>query len=114
MTLSNTAKNKINSLAAQITSLVSTHAGITGSSSTKGHVQAGGTPQAIGNSLSAGTDNGYYARADHVHTVSYSNISGTPTIADNLSTNDATQVLSAKQGKILNDLIGDAISYINQ
>lgn len=37
-----------------------------------------------------------------------------PTIADNLTTNDATQVLSAKQGKILNDLIGDAITYINQ
>ena len=37
-----------------------------------------------------------------------------PTIADNLTTNDATQVLSAKQGKILNDLIGQAITYINQ
>lgn len=37
-----------------------------------------------------------------------------PTIADNLTTNDATQVLSAKQGKVLNDLIGQAISYINQ
>lgn len=37
-----------------------------------------------------------------------------PTIADNLTTNDATQVLSAKQGKILNDLIGSAITYINQ
>lgn len=37
-----------------------------------------------------------------------------PTIADNLTTNDATKVLSAKQGKVLKDLIGDAISYINQ
>lgn len=37
-----------------------------------------------------------------------------PTIADNLTTNDSTKVLSAKQGKILNDLIGDAITYINQ
>ena len=36
-----------------------------------------------------------------------------PTIADNLTTNDSTQVLSAKQGKVLNDLIGNAISYIN-
>lgn len=35
-------------------------------------------------------------------------------IADNLTTNDATQALSAKQGKVLNDLIGSAISYINQ
>ena len=39
---------------------------------------------------------------------------GTTDIADNLTTNDATQVLSAKQGKVLNDLIGDAITYINQ
>ena len=33
-------------------------------------------------------------------------------IADNLTTNDATKVLSAKQGKVLNDLIGSAITYI--
>lgn len=37
-----------------------------------------------------------------------------PTIADNLTTNDATQVLSAKQGKILADMIGAAIQYIQQ
>ena len=36
-----------------------------------------------------------------------------PTIVDNLTTNDATQVLSAKQGKILNDKIGDIITIIN-
>ena len=35
-------------------------------------------------------------------------------IADNLTTDDATKALSAKQGKVLNDLIGDAIEYINQ
>ena len=35
-------------------------------------------------------------------------------IADNLTTNDSTKVLSAKQGKALNDLIGQAITYINQ
>jgi len=35
-------------------------------------------------------------------------------IADNLTTNDATKVLSAKQGKALNDKIGSAITYINQ
>ena len=34
-------------------------------------------------------------------------------IVDNLTTNDATKVLSARQGKVLNDLIGDAITYIN-
>ena len=35
-------------------------------------------------------------------------------IADNLTTNDATKFLSAKQGKVLKDLIGDAITYINK
>jgi hypothetical protein len=35
-------------------------------------------------------------------------------IVDNLTTNDATKSLSAKQGKKLNDLIGNAITYINQ
>ena len=35
-------------------------------------------------------------------------------IADNLTTNDSTKVLSAKQGKALKDLIGAAITYINQ
>ena len=34
-------------------------------------------------------------------------------IADNLTTDDNTKVLSAKQGKALADLIGDAITYIN-
>ena len=37
----------------------------------------------------------------------------TSDIVDNLTTNDATKVLSAKQGKVLNDLIGTAITYIN-
>ena len=50
-----------------------------------------------------------YAQKTHTHSA-YVN----PTIADNLNTNDATQVLSAKQGKVLNDKIGDAITYINQ
>lgn len=49
------------------------------------------------------------AESNHTHN-SYIN----PTIADNLTTNDSTQVLSAKQGKVLNDLIGSAITYINQ
>ena len=37
----------------------------------------------------------------------------TSDIVDNLTTNDATKVLSAKQGKALADLIGTAINYIN-
>lgn len=63
-----------------------------------------------------------YARSNHVHPKStlYAEASHThsayvnPTIADNLTTNDSSQVLSAKQGKVLNDLIGQAITYINQ
>lgn len=35
-------------------------------------------------------------------------------IVDNLTTNDSTKVLSAKQGYQLNQLIGTAISYINR
>ena len=35
-------------------------------------------------------------------------------VADNLTTNSSTQVLSAKQGKVLGDMIGDAIDFINQ
>ena len=35
-------------------------------------------------------------------------------IVDDLTTNDATKPLSAKQGKALADLIGSAITYINQ
>lgn len=50
-----------------------------------------------------------YAEANHTHS-EYVN----PTIIDNLTTDDATKVLSAKQGKVLNDMIGDAIEYINQ
>ena len=52
------------------------------------------------------------ASSTHPHTVS--DISDFPAIVDNLTTDDATKILSAKQGKVLNDLIGDAISYINQ
>lgn len=96
----------IRTLAASIKNLITTHEGKTGSSQQKGHTQAGGTPQTIGKSLSAGTDNGYYARADHVHTVDFANILNKPDsfeVIDNLNTNDGSKPLSAKQGKWLND-----------
>ena len=35
-------------------------------------------------------------------------------VVDNLTTDDGTKALSARQGKVLNELIGDAITYINQ
>ena len=49
-----------------------------------------------------------YASKNHSHT----GMLTSSDIADNLTTNDATKVLSAKQGKVLNDMIGSAITYI--
>ena len=62
-----------------------------------------------GSVMTGGTGSTNYAIGNHTHSA-YVN----PTIADNLTTNDSSQVLSAKQGKVLNDLIGSAITYINQ
>ena len=61
------------------------------------------------------------ADTNHTHNISdvtnlqnsLNNKVNTSDIVDNLTTNDATKVLSAKQGKVLNDLIGTAITYIN-
>lgn len=57
---------------------------------------------------SFGTSSGTFAEGNHTH----SGYVSTSDIADNLTTNDSTKVLSAKQGKVLNDLIGSAITYI--
>ena len=57
-----------------------------------------------------GTGAGQFAEGNHSH----SGMLTTSDIVDNLTTNDSSKVLSAKQGKALNDLIGAAISYINQ
>ena len=62
-----------------------------------------------GTVMTSGTGSSNWAVGNHTHSA-YVN----PTIADNLTTNDSSQVLSAKQGKVLNDLIGAAITYINQ
>lgn len=58
---------------------------------------------------SFGTASGTFAQGNHTHS-EYVN----PTIVDNLNSTSATSVLSARQGKVLGDLIGDAITYINQ
>ena len=77
-------KSKITYLTTSIRNFVAreitAHANTTANNSTKGHVKAGGVPQSIGTTLSAGTDNGYYARADHIHTASYNNLTDKPTI----------------------------------
>lgn len=103
-------KSAITSLKNAINGLVTTHAAITGNSNTKGHVKAGGAPQAIGDSLTAGTDNGYYARADHVHTVQTSHITDTSAYS-NIGTSQ-----NAKQSEInsaINSKFGDISTLIN-
>ena len=81
MALSQSMKQTITTLTTSISNIIDrkisnhdTHA----SSTNFGHAKAGGVPQTIGTSSSAGTDNGYYARADHVHTCSYNNLTNKP------------------------------------
>ena len=80
------SNNFSNSVKTYISSLLSNHLNIRGSSEQFGHVKAGGVPQQISTSAgAAGTDNGYYARADHVHKV---------TIDDNPTQNSTNPVAS--------------------
>lgn len=88
--MAKTNNNKIKALAAALKNLVTTHESKKGSSQEAGHVQAGGAPQEIGDNINAGTDNGYYARADHVHTVDYNKVKNKPT---GLSYDDTTGIL---------------------
>ena len=81
-----------------------THSGYISTSSTTGLIKNDGTI------MTSGTGSTNYSAGNHTH----SGYVSTSDIADNLTTNDSTKVLSAKQGKALNDLIGAAISYINQ
>ena len=81
MILSNSMKQAITNVTTSISNIIDrkisahdNHA----SSTNFGHVKAGGAPQSIGTTVSAGTDNGYYARADHVHTCSYNNLTDKP------------------------------------
>ena len=66
-----------------------------------------------GGSLSAGafgTSSGQFAEGNHTH----SGMLTTSNIANDLTTTSSGKVLDARQGKALADLIGDAITYINQ
>ena len=81
-----------------------THSGYISTSSTTGLIKNDGSI------MTSGTGSTNYAAGNHTH----SGYVSTSDIADNLTTNDSTKVLSAKQGKVLNDLIGQAIAYINQ
>ena len=101
---------KITELASAIVRLVTTHENKTSSSTQKGHAQAGGAPQTIGTSLSAGTDNGYYARADHVHTINYSNILNKPTTFPPSSHNhDNTYYTKEEVDDLLNNVLLDRV-----
>ena len=85
---------KINNRISSLSNKITTHEEKTSSNLQKGHAQAGGTPQTIGTSLSAGTDNGYYARADHVHTVKFNKILNVP---DYLTSSSITGKLDIAQ-----------------
>ena len=58
---------------------------------------------------SFGTSAGTFAEGNHTH----SGMLTTSDIYDGLDSSATNKALSAKQGKALNDLIGDAITYIN-
>ena len=64
------------------------------------------------NSVFAIKDGGVDTTQLHSGAVTYSKLAD-GLVVDNLTTNDATKLLSAKQGKVLNDLIGEALTYIN-
>ena len=81
-----------------------THSGYISTSSTTGLIKNDGSI------MTSGTGSSNYAVGNHTH----SGYVSTSDIVDNLTTNDSTKVLSAKQGKALADLIGNAITYINQ
>ena len=89
--------NPITKLANAIKQLIIDH-DKQASSSQRGHATAGGTPQSIGDDLSAGTDNGYYARADHVHTASWTNLKNKPTIPSASSTTPSADISGGAVG----------------
>ena len=76
--------------------------------------------QSLSNYVQKSSTTGLIKNDGTVDTNSYLTISAitgmltSSDIADNLTTDSSTKVLSARQGKALNDLIGQAISYINQ
>ena len=76
----------------------------------------------LDNKISKSSTTGLMKNDGTVDTTSYisslpsasTSASGIVQLVDNLTTNDNTKALTAKQGKALADLIGDAITYINQ
>ena len=112
--MSNTPAEKILALASAITNLITSHYNITGSSQQKGHTQAGGAPQSIGDSLSAGTDNGYYARADHVHTATTSHVKDTNAYSNlNISANSTQQQINYAINQRIINTVDEKPTYMS-
>ena len=76
------------------------------------------TSSSLSNYIQKSSTTGLIKNDGSVDTNTYltsSAISGmltTNDVVDNLTSTSATAPLSARQGKVLNDLIGDAITYI--
>lgn len=64
-------------------------------------------------SITSSSTDTEYPSAKAVYTAIQSG-GGSVVVVDNLTTDDGTKALSCRQGKVLNELIGDAIDYINQ
>lgn len=76
------------------------------------YIQKGSTTGLVKNDgtiMTSGTGSGNYAAGNHTHS-NYVN----PTIADNLTTNDSTQTLSAKQGKVLKEYVDALVGNIEE
>ena len=88
---------KIQALANKIKELITTHANVTANSSTKGHVQSSNLVKdvRVDGTSNVGTDNGYYALADHEHKISNASTSAYGITKLSNSTSSTSQVLAA-------------------
>lgn len=93
----------------KITSLISTH-----NSDSNAHSVILNTKEDINNKVTSWNSTLSDTKYPSEKLVKESIESSKVTIIDNLTTDDATKALSAKQGKALSDMIGESITYINQ
>ena len=97
MTLSNSALQKIEDLAQSIIGLITTHENKTATSSQKGHVMSSNLVKdiRIDGTSNVGTDNGYYALADHEHKILNASTSAYGITKLSNSTSSTSQALAA-------------------
>ena len=116
---SNKVKRVANILASQVKDSTA-HSNIGSSANDSQATINGDIDTALSNKVSKSSTSGLLKNDGSIDTNTYltsSAISGmltTSDVVDNLTSTSTTAPLSAKQGKVLNDLIGDAITYINQ